>query len=348
MAEPNVPEINVVTTRRILPGLTDQFFKAGPLMAYLRRNRYKPWTGSDTIQDNFIYAPMQADAYVKGQKFNITKRRTRAALLFHPKYYYANVTEYLEDLEVEQKGPTAVFSVVKADMATAAMTLSAKLEIALYHAGTGARAAHINGLAEALSDGSTASWEGGTYASYGEQVRADVSPALNSPVGAQATNVAGPVTFRVAEQSYNSCVIGDEEPVMGITTLVAHGYISENWHPQRVIDTIEPTIGYTGLKFKKATIVKGNYVPGAYGVDDSDLGNYHAAAGETFHWINPGGEGDDAYICLHISNSPKYGFGFTGFKGEMDSTIVAGQILFAGNFTVRAPRLMRSLYGITG
>lgn len=349
MAEPAVSEINVVTTRRILPGLTDQYFKAGPIMAYLRRNRFKPWTGSDTIQDNYIYAPMKSDAYVKGQKFNIDKKRTRAALTFNPKYYYTNVTEYLEDIEVEQKGPTAVFSVVRADLSVAAMSLSAKLEIALYQSGQGARSAHVNGIPEALSDGVIASWDGTVYSSYGGEVRATVSPALNSPTGLiSSPNISGPFTYRVAEQSYQSCCIGEEAPVMGITTNVAFGYICENWHPQRVIDTLEPTIGYSGIKFKKATILTSNYAPGAYGTNDPDLGNYYLAGGETFTWLNPGGEGDDAYVMLHISNSPKYSFGFTGFKGEIDSTIVAGQILFAGNVTFRAPRLSRTLYNITG
>ena len=60
-----------------------------------------------------------------------------------------------------------------------------------------------------------------------------------------------------------------------------------------------------------------------------------------------GPQGDDAYIRLYIAQSPVFAFGFTGFKGARDDNMVAGQILFAGNMTVRAPRLQRSLYGFT-
>ncbi len=49
---------------------------------------------------------------------------------------------------------------------------------------------------------------------------------------------------------------------------------------------------------------------------------------------------------LHIASSPKFAFGFTGFKGARDDNMVAGQILFAGNLTCRAPRLQRGLYAI--
>ena len=42
----------------------------------------------------------------------------------------------------------------------------------------------------------------------------------------------------------------------------------------------------------------------------------------------------------------KFAFGFTGFKGARQDNQVAGQILFAGNLTVKALRLSRVLYGI--
>jgi hypothetical protein len=57
--------------------------------------------------------------------------------------------------------------------------------------------------------------------------------------------------------------------------------------------------------------------------------------------------GEDAYIRLYIAQSPKFAFGFTGFKGARDDNQVSGQILFGGNLTVRSPRYSRVLYGIT-
>jgi hypothetical protein len=99
------------------------------------------------------------------------------------------------------------------------------------------------------------------------------------------------------------------------------------------------------MKFDKATITMSQYCPGADGVNDVDLGSYYAA-NETFWWLNFGPQGDDAYIRLYIAQSRKFAFGFTGFKGARQDNQVAGQILFAGNLTVKALRLSRVISGI--
>lgn len=351
MAAPNLDEVNTGVTRRIMPGLIDSFFKHGPVMAYLRKNRMKPWTGGAQIQSNFLYKPMKGGAYSKGAQFDITKRQTKAGLIFEPKFYEVNVTEYTEDVEVIIRGPEAVYNLVQVDLGNAAMTLSAILEIAIYKHGQNIpgndRSKELNGFGEALSDGINPSFDGQTYASYGQQVRADVSPALNSPTGLIAANVNGAITYHILEHSYQSVTIGAEAPKLGVTTKRAMGFINENFQPQQRLDTREPVIGWPGIKFKDATLLVSDYVPGLDGVNDPDLGDYSATGGETFMWLNPGGEGDDAYFQLYTSTSPKYAFGFTGFKVAQDSTVVAGQILWAGAFVVRAPRLMRILFNIT-
>lgn len=352
MAEPNLDELNVATRKRIMPSLADNFFKSGPIMAYVKADRMAIFPGGTQIQENFIYKPMKGGFYSKGSQFDITRRQTKAGMLFDLKYCEVNVTEFTEDVEVNLRTPEAVFNTVRVDLANAALTLSSILEIAIIRhgqdkGGANNRVTALNGFEEALNDGTNASFTGLTFPAYGQQTRADVSPALNPPVGLIAANVNGAITNRVLEHSYQSCVIGEEHPKMGVTTTRCMGYLNENYLPlQRLADTVEPVIGWPGLKYKQATIVESNYMPGADGVNDPDIGDYSAAA-ETFLWLNPGPPGDDAYFRLHISASPKYQFGFTGFKVARDDTQVAGQILYAGNFIVRAPRLMRFLFGIT-
>jgi len=352
MAAPNLDEVNTLARKRILPGLVDNFFKNSPLLAYVKNNRLGSWTGGPQIQENFLYQPMKGGSFKKGAQFDISKRQTKAGLLFDPRYYEVNVTEFTEDVEVEIRGPEAVLSIVEADLGNAALTMSAILAIALYRNGQNVggvdRTAEINGLEEALTDGTNTTFAGNTFPSYGQQARADVNSALNTPTGLIQPNVGGSITYRVLEHSYQSCVIGEEHPVIGVTTNRGMGYINENFQPQQRIDALEPVIGYAGMKFKQATIIEDQYCPGVDGVNDPDLGDYSLAGGELFTWLNPGGEDDSAYMRLWISSSPKYAFGFTGFKVAQNSTVVAGQLLFAGQFTVRAPRLMRILYGITG
>ena len=341
-------DVNTVTTKTIMPGVVDNFFKAGPLVAYLKNRFTRRWIGPQ-IQENYMYAPMRGGAYKKGATFNILKRQTRTGMLFTPRYYEVNVTEFLEDIEVEQVGPNAVFNVVKTDMAEAALTMSGILEIAMFHHGQALagddRSAEINGLEEALTDGTNTTWTGATFTSYGGQLRADVSPALNSPVGLISPSF-GSMAFRVLQHSYLSTTIGAEHPLIGVTTNRGLGYISETFLPHQLVDVVDPEINWPGIKFNQSRIVVSQYCPGADGVNDPDLGNYLASAGETFWWLNPGPQGEDAYLRLYIAQSPKFAFGFTGFKGARDDNMVAGQILFGGNFTCRAPRLSRAGYGI--
>lgn len=343
-------EVNTVATKTIQPGVVDNYFKAGPVMAYLKRRFTRKWTGP-LIQENYEYAAMRGGAYKKGGTFNTQRRQTRSGILFTPRYYQCNVTEFLEDLEVEMAGPTAMFSTLKADMANAALTLSAILEIAFFHngqnlgAGPLDRSAEINGLEEALTDGTNATWTGAIFTSYGGQTRADVAPALNSPTGL-ITPSQTTTAFRVLEQSFQSTTIGAERVKLGVTTTRMMGFIAETFAPHQKIDVLDPEINWPGMKFNTATIVQSNYCPGQDGVNDPDLGDYSNTS-ETFWWLNPGPVGDDAYIRLYIAQSPKFAFGFTGFKGAREDNQVSGQILFGGNLTVRAPRLSRGLYGFT-
>jgi hypothetical protein len=341
-------DVNTVTTKEIMPGVVDGYFKGGPCIAMCKARFTRKWIGPQ-IQENFMFKPMKGGAYKKGATFNTDRRQTRTGLLFTPRYYEVNVTEFLEDLEVEMAGPRAAFSVIRTDMQQAALTMSAILEIAFYRHGQALpgddRSAEINGIEEGYNDGINASWAGNVFPSYGGQTRVDVQPALNPPVGLiQPLNTT--MSYRVLRHSYFSCVIGNEAPGVGITTNRLMGFIAENFLPHQIIDTTQPEINWPGLKFDKATIMMSQYAPGQDGVNDPDLGNY-LATGETFAWLNFGPQGDDAYIRLYIAQSSKFAFGFTGFKGAREDNQVAGQLLFGGNLTLKALRLSRILHGFT-
>jgi hypothetical protein len=352
MAEPQLDEFNTATRVQIMPSIADNFFRNGPVMRFVKEKRMKLFKGGTEIQDNFVYRSKIGGAYQTAEHFNVTRPQTRAGLRFPVKKYYVNVTEIMDDIEIELRTPEAAFDTVKQDLAEAALTLSAILELDIWKyggaAGPGDRPKAISGFEEALNDGAAASYGGNTFPAYGNQSRVDgsVGNALK-PAGSVANPVVpvnpGAITNHVMEHTYQSCVIGEEHPVLGVTSSRGMGYLNENYQGlQRLTDTVEPTIGWPGLKFKQATIVEGE--------NDPILGNYlrTAAQGEIFAWLNPGPEGEDAHFRLHVSASPKFQFGFTGFKPAQDTTIVAGQVLVACQFVVRTPRLMRIFYGFAG
>jgi hypothetical protein len=102
-------DVNTITTKDILPGVADNFFKSGPVSAYFKNRFNRKWIGPQ-IQANYLYKPMATGSYKKGAQFNLTKRQVASGIIFTPRYYDTNITEYLEDLEVEQVGPHAMFS----------------------------------------------------------------------------------------------------------------------------------------------------------------------------------------------------------------------------------------------
>lgn len=337
-------EINTYTKVHIVPGVVDNNFKNDPALAMLKANNIEKFPGGSQIQENFIYAPMVGGAYSKGDAFNITKRQTATGATFIPKFYFTNVTEFKEDIQIFNKGPEAVFRIIDADMQNAALTMSAILAIALYNDGQVAgRTTQLNGLAEMLNDGTNNSWTGNTYATYGTLSRnGTISSALNSPLTSPTSNVAGPITYKLLEEAYNSVVIGPEHPDVIVTTNLGYSYVKEKFQPQWRVETQDPKIGFNGLVFNAAKIYQSQYAPGTLGVNDANLGNYLASAGETIFYLNT------KYLRFYVTDDPEFGFGFTGFKPAQDNTQVAGQYLFAGNVTCQAPRLMRHLFAITG
>jgi hypothetical protein len=342
MANNIVNEVNVFTKTNIVPGVTDGVFKNDPLLAYLKVNGIRRIQGGAyggaMIQENFLYKPMTGRAYAPGDNFDITKRRTLEGGTFDLKHHEVNVTEFLELIEIYNRGPEAVFSLVEADLTNAALTMSAMLAIELYNGGQSTRVLNMNGLAEAISDdGVTASWDTTSYTTYGNVTRSTVTPALKSLVH----NVAGPVTYKILEEDYNKQVLGGIEPNLGITTNLGMSYIKQKFHPQYRVTVQDPKIGFTGIQFNKATILQSQYCPGTLGVNDADLGNYLTSAGETFWWLVTD------YIRMWVSASDMFGFGFSGFKWANDSTIVAGQYFASCNITVQSPRVMSQLYAIT-
>jgi hypothetical protein len=351
-------QLNVSTRRfiRDTPKLVDDVFQADPLLAYLKLNVREDFEGGSLIQENFYYDGLIGGSYQKGKEFDITEKQVEQGAQFQMKFFEVNVTLSLEDIEVLNKGPLAAFRLIDSRMTNAYMTLGAFLSIALYLNGQNAGyTPNFNGLPEALNDNATNSWDGNQYTTYGGITRGgQVGTALNSvPV-----NVGGVILYNQLEETYGAASFGNMEPNLGVTTVLGYSYIKEKFQTQqRFNDTQDPAIGFNGMKFNSATLIKSRYAPGSYlsGTGDKNavtyvtqMSNgavtaYPTITTETLWWINA----RKPFINFYVSDSPKFGFGFTGFKPAQGNTKVAGQVLAACQITV-SPRYHKQLYGITG
>lgn len=381
MADPSVDELLASTKRFIYPQkVIDLFFLNTPLLAYIRKNCMKEFTGGRLIEGTVMYAPLIGGFYFKGDTFNTTARQILAAIQFDPKYSEVSIPFFKEDIQVLNKGPEAFLSLMDIKLENAMDTLSAIWDIALMNHGlasatniVGSRAQFVNGFIEAFNDGITPSWEGSIFASYGQQLRNGViSSALNSPAPYFCGNSAGavgPFSYPVIEETYRSCVIGGEAPDIGIGSRAIISFLLERTQPQqRFTQEADPNFGFESVMVHRARVMEDEYFPSLiYGKNDPDLGNYLTSTftspassdssafvvkgsnmpastvinvGEVFMWLNT------KHTHLFISDDSEFGGGFSGYKPAQDNTKVVGQVFTAGNLMVDGPRYGRIVMGI--
>ena len=364
MAE--LDQITVATKRFIARGrkkLVDNIFNVSPFLAYMKSNLKEDFTGGRLIQENFLYDTLIGSFYAKGATFNITQKQIEQAGQFVPKYAYTNISLYKEDIQVLNKGnETQIFDIVQSRTEVAMQNIGAQIALASYNEGQGTLASYwlnsVNGLAEALNDNSTASWNGQTYSTYGTITRGGaVGAALNSvPV-----SVGGTIDYPALEEQYGNVTFGAVEPNLIVTTVLGYSYLKEKFQAQqRYESTTDLNLGITGMKFNGATILKDRYAPGTAIAGTADvvasafMDNLSGVAGTSYPSVSGGGEtlwilnARKPYMNFYVTDDPEFAFGFTGFKPAQDNTTIAGQVLFAGNMTVPGPRYHKQMYAITG
>lgn len=365
-----------VATKRFIretPELVDMVFQGGPLAAYAKQNLREDFDGGRLIGENFVYNGMIGGFYPKGKEFDITEPQVEQEAQFQMRFIESNITMTKEDVQVLNKGQNAAFRLIDSRTRNAYMSVGAQIELAMYLNGTRAGfTAMFNGLAEALNDNVTVSWDNNLYSTYGTITRGGaVGTALNSaPI-----DVNGTIEYTGAtglEAGYAQCSFGPEEwePNLGVTTYNGYRFIKEKFQTQqRFNDTQDPKIGFNGLKYNTATIIRSRYAPGAYlfgssGTADpiattfikqstngvltaypAPVGGYPSAGAfsETFFWINA----RKPFMNFYVSDDPEFGFGFTGFKPGQGNTKIAGQVLASCQVTF-APRYHTQYYRISG
>ena len=170
--------VNTIATKRIVPGVVDLVFKNDPLLAFFRRNSLMRYEGGPSWQENFMYGISNVAAYAPGDTFDIAQIQLATGTTVTPRYYNVPVPAYLEKIKIEMNGPQAVFDYVDLLLQNAALTMSAKLASDAYKHGQNVgtnRTLNINGLEEALNDGTNTGPSGSTFASYLSLTRNDAN-----------------------------------------------------------------------------------------------------------------------------------------------------------------------------
>lgn len=339
--------VNTIATKKIIPGVADGVFRNSPTLAMIKKQCLMRYEGGPSWQENFLYGTLVPTPYSPGDTFSTEQRQLATGGTVTPRYYNVPVSAFIEKLKIEMNGPQAVFDYVDLLLQTAALSLSARLANDIWRHGQSVsgsdRSKNINGLDEALNDGTTLGFDGRAYTSYLTVPRTDVNSALNSPMTNPAADVAGAINYSILEEAFNSCVIGAKSPDTMITTNRGMSFIKMAFQAQQRFETTDPDFGFQGIRFNGAKILQDQYAPGARTATtpDTELG-YSALSGETLWFLNM------EHLRFYLSTDSLFGLGFTGFMPAQNNSSVVGHYKFCGNLTVQAPRLMRYLFGITG
>jgi hypothetical protein len=380
--DPGLDELSATTVYEIWPRtVQDNFFNDVAFLAYIRDHCLATFGGGSTMQQTFLYAPLITNSYGLGAQFNLEKVQTIAGTRFDPKYYVSIYPEYMENIDVLNVGPNAVFSLLNLNMANMMNSICADVAIAMSLHGqptgsgiVGNRPYDINGWPEAINDGITPGWDGSIFTSYGGQARnGAIGSTFNSIpryCGDSTTttgnvSAAGALTYSVLEEGYWDASIGRERPDLGVTTKRAFAYIKEKIQPlQRgELATKQDAIwGVSGVAMNDAIIFPDDYFPSlAYGANGS-LGNYLTstftvpsgvssksnlpAAGATATVGEVFVWFNTSKIQFRLSTSPRYQFGLWGFYPAADSTKVVARTHAAVNLVFTSARHQKQFYGI--
>ncbi len=377
--DPAVAELNSVTQFEIYPKtIEDNFFLATPLLAYFRDHCLVPFGGGTYMQAPIRYAPMIGGFYAPGSGFNITKRQTITAIQFDTRYVYTSIPEFKEEIQVENKGPLAVASLLDADMQNGVDTINVIVAVGsnnhgqdLSGSGGTDRSLAINGWPEAINNGIDPSYDGQVFTQYGQQTRGGaIGSALNSTpqwIGT-AAGATGIISYTILEEGYQDATIGKKEPNLGVGNKAVIAYIKEKLVvQQRFQQERDPVWGVMGFRLNNAMILKDDYFPslryGRTNAQNDGLGATLTAAfttpavvtaasglpantavtpGEVFVFFNT------FDWLFRVTDNEEFGFGFSGFVPAQDNTRVVGQIKAMVNEQCLSPRTQKQFYGIGG
>lgn len=379
-----INELNATTLKRIYPArVRDFYFRSSALLAHIRANgRVMPWNGGLYEDQPFLYRPLVGGAFTKGQPFSTVKVETTAANRFDAnRKYYTNVTEFLEDIYIVNRGPAAIVNRVGLDMRAMVNTINEFIAIDMWRHGQGIaggttgstttdRSAYINGLAEAINDGATPGWTGEFFQSYGQIDRTSTGPyssgykpfrSVPKWCGDPSGN-PGRLDYLKLMMGYEDATVGNMEPDLGICNRAVFAHLMNTIQPQQRIETVmDYSWGVTGVKFRNAVIVKDEYCPSVRYGESRSTGSFlpvsfttpssgmNAQSGFPSNTlVNPAG----TFWFLNTNSfrfvmpDGPYGMAFSGFQKAFNADIIAGQTLMAGTLICDDPRLNKQFLGI--
>ena len=246
MAVPNLGELTALTRDYVENKLTDNIFKANPLLMKLRANE-ETFSGGENIRENLIYDDDSGDttgaSIARTQTINHVEREGVDAAQFPFAQYYQSVILWHKDLAANGRGDTRIFSIHDARMQTAELRFRSRLSRHLFATGTGTN--NLLGLLDLFSTTNT-------YGSISRSAQTWWQPQIDGNGG-----TGRPLTLRLMDDTYHAISDGDIRPDLIIASAGLFAKYSSLLHAQpRFQDDNLANAGFTNILFNDVPIVK--------------------------------------------------------------------------------------------
>ncbi len=301
-----------------LPGLIDLFFNSNALWIRLTSKERVILDGGDQIRQPILYDQFNGGSYAGLDTFDITRRPTKTVMQFDWSQYWTNLTVDGRTLIKTAGAGSRILDLVEAEMETCRLTLANLIGTDIFLDGTGNANKAITGLVAGIDDGTN-------VASYGGITR-DTSVQGTSVKG-NLNTTGGALSVSLVNSAMGSATIQPHRPDLIIVPQALWDRFWERVQPQQR----EPAgpgfddlgrVGFTAINFNGAAVV----------VDS------HVASGNA--WLL---NTDFIKLVIHRDRD----FQFTGFQKPPGQDALVGQILWAGQLIVQAPRLQNRMTGLS-
>ena len=302
-----------------LPGLIDLFFNSNAMWVRLASKERAILDGGDLIRQPILYDKLNAGSYSGLDTFDISRRPTKTVLQFDWAQYYVNLTVDGRTILKTSGSGTKILDLVEAEMETARITLADLLGTDAYLDGTGNANKAIQGLIAGIDSGTNVATYGGISRNDGSVQATAVQGNLNTTGGA--------LSLALVNTGMGSATIQPHRPDLIVTTQALWDRFWERSQPsQRTpsgpgFDDLA-RVGFSAINFNGAAVV----------VDS------HAASGNL--WLL---NTDFIKLLIHKDRD----FQFTGFQKPTNQDALLGQILWAGQLVIQAPRLQTRMTGLS-
>ncbi len=343
--------LTTITQDHILPKVVDNVLKSS-VAAVRWLSNGKRWAGEQLKIPFKNSKNTSSGAFGLGDTFNTAKVSTRKILAFDPKFYYANVSLFGPEVDVNAISETQVINLVKTEMESVQHDAMEEVSSLFYGVGSGNNFLGLQGIVD----------DGTFLSTYGGQTRSTVTN-LNSNVN----TVSGPLTLALMAAQQSNAKRGSMKPTIILTTEAHWDDFEELIQPQ--ISANYSIMGAHKVT-KGATVMPGQPLgPGQVGFDAlmhrgtpivaDEMGN----SGEMYfinenflqwyglrsQWAKPISLSSTTIEGPYEADVPSknHGFHATEWKEPTNQYARSMQILLMGNLVSGGPRYSSKLESLT-